>query len=54
MSNMSKKPVSKKSVNAVEILPGIYRKTLVYNNTMMLCYFSLDKNSNVPLHSHEE
>jgi len=51
---MSKKPVSKDSVNAVEILPGIYRKTLVYNNNMMLCYFSLDKNSYVPLHSHKE
>ena len=51
---MSKKPVSKNSVNAVEMLPGIYRKTLVYNNNMMLCYFSLNKNSNVPLHSHKE
>jgi len=51
---MSKKPVNKKSVNAVEMLPGIYRKTLVYNNNMMLCYFSLDKNSNVPFHSHKE
>ncbi len=51
---MRKSPVSKKSVNAVEMLPGIYRKTLVYNNNMMLCYFSLDKNSYIPLHSHKE
>jgi len=52
--NLSKKPVSKNSVNAIEMLPGIYRKTLVYNNNMMLCYFSLNKNSYIPLHSHKE
>jgi quercetin dioxygenase-like cupin family protein len=51
---MAKKPVSKKSINAVEMLPGIYRKTLVYNNNMMLCYFSLDKKSYIPLHAHKE
>ena len=51
---MSKKPVSKDSVNSVEMLPGIHRKTLVYNNNMMLCYFSLEKNSYIPIHSHKE
>ena len=51
---MNKKPVSKNSVKSIEMLPGIYRKTLVYNNNMMLCYFSLNKNSYIPLHSHEE
>ena len=51
---MSKKPISKNSVDAVEMLPGIYRKTLVYDSNMMLCYFSLNKNSYIPLHSHKE
>ncbi len=54
MFNLSKKSVSKNSVNAVEMLPGIYRKTLVYNNSVMLCHFSLDKNSYIPLHFHKE
>ncbi|MBY9019457.1 MAG: cupin domain-containing protein [Candidatus Lokiarchaeota archaeon] len=51
---MSKKPVNRSSVRAVEMLTGIFRKTLVYNNNMMLCHFSLDKNSSIPLHSHKE
>ncbi len=51
---MTKKTVNKNSVNPIEMLPGIYRKTLVYNNNIMLCHFSLNKNSRVPLHSHSE
>ena len=51
---MTKKTVNKNSVNHIEMLPGIYRKTLVYNKTIMLCHFSLNKNSRVPLHSHSE
>jgi len=46
--------VNKSSVNLIEALPGIYRKTLIYNENMMLCHFFLKENSNVPLHSHEE
>ena len=51
---MKKNHLNKNSVNSVEALPGIYRKTLIYNEDMMLCHFILDKNSNVPLHSHKE
>jgi len=51
---MKKNPVNKSSLNSIEALPGIYRKTLIYNENMMLCHFILDKNSNVPLHSHKE
>ncbi|MBY8987108.1 MAG: cupin domain-containing protein [Candidatus Lokiarchaeota archaeon] len=47
-------PVNKSSVNSVKALPGIYRKTLIYNDHMMLCHFFLKENSNVPLHSHKE
>lgn len=51
---MEKNHLNKSSVNSVEALPGIYRKTLIYNENMMLCHFILDKNSTVPLHSHRE
>ena len=51
---MKKNTVHKSSVDALEALPGIYRKTLIYNDNMMLCYFTLKKNSIVPLHSHKE
>jgi quercetin dioxygenase-like cupin family protein len=46
--------VNKNSVKLIEVLPGIYRKTLIYNNNMMLCHFFLEENSDVPLHSHKE
>ncbi|MBA7659980.1 hypothetical protein ES703_67979 [subsurface metagenome] len=51
---MRKKLVSKNSVDSVEILHGIYRKTLAYNKNMMLCHFNLIKGSQIPLHSHKE
>jgi quercetin dioxygenase-like cupin family protein len=46
--------VNKSSVKSIEALPGIYRKTLIYNDNMMLCHFFLEENSDVPLHSHKE
>ena len=46
--------VNKNSVKSIEALPGIYRKTLIYNDDMMLCHFFLEENSKVPLHSHKE
>ncbi len=51
---MRKNTVNKSSVKALEALPGIYRKTLIYNEHMMLCHFLLKENSEVPLHSHQE
>ena len=51
---MNVNPVNKSSVKSIEALPGIYRKTLIYNNNMMLCHFILEENSEVPLHSHKE
>ena len=51
---MRKNLVSKNSVDSVEILHGIYRKTLTYNKNMMLCHFILNKGSKIPLHSHKE
>jgi quercetin dioxygenase-like cupin family protein len=51
---MKENTVNKSSVKSIEALPGIYRKTLIYNNNMMLCHFILEENSEVPLHSHKE
>ena len=44
--------ISKKDVEEIEALDGIYRKTLSYNENLMLCHFYLEKGSEVPLHSH--
>ena len=51
---MKVNPVNKSTVKSIEALPGIYRKTLIYNSNMMLCHFFLKENSDVPLHSHKE
>jgi len=51
---MKSNTVNKKYVKSIEALPGIYRKTLIFNNNMMLCHFFLKENSDVPLHSHKE
>ena len=37
----------------VEMLPGIHRITMSYNDESMLCYFYLDKGSSIPLHKHK-
>ena len=40
------------SAEAVENPPGIFRKTLAYNDEAMLCHFFLKKGAKIPLHSH--
>lgn len=50
---MKKNPVNKNSVNPTKALDGIYRKTLTYNDDVMLCVFKLEKNAEIPLHNHE-
>ncbi len=37
---------------AVEMLPGIYRTTLSYNEEIMFCHFRLKKGAGIPLHHH--
>ena len=51
---MIKNPVNKDNVQPIKALEGVYRKTLVYNNALMLCHFSLEKNAEIPVHSHKE
>ncbi|MHA2325796.1 MAG: cupin domain-containing protein, partial [Promethearchaeota archaeon] len=29
-------------------------KTLIFNDNLMLCHFTLEKNAEVPIHSHKE
>ena len=50
---MIKGPVNKDSIESIKALEGIYRKTLAYNGTVMLCHFILQKNAKIPLHNHE-
>ena len=51
---MNKFKQNKKLIDPVEALPGIFRRTLFYNENIMLCHFFLKKGSEVPLHSHKE
>ena len=37
----------------VEMLDGIFRTTLAYNQETMLCHFTMKKGAKIPLHSHE-
>lgn len=46
--------ISQKNVEFIKAFDGIFRKTLVYNDNLMLCYFMLHKGSEVPLHFHKE
>ena len=48
---MKQKNVS--SAKAVEMLDGIVRRTLSYNDDAMLCHIELAKGSQIPLHHHE-
>ncbi len=32
--------------------PGIFRTTLSYNDSVMLCHFDMRKGAKIPLHSH--
>jgi len=46
-------PINKNNAQSIKALEGIYRKTLVYNETVMLCHFKLEKDAEIPLHNHE-
>jgi quercetin dioxygenase-like cupin family protein len=46
------KQVDRKSVEAKEVLPGIYRQTLTWNEEAMTCHFLLSKGAAIPLHKH--
>ena len=39
-------------VKAVDMLPGIARRTLAYNDHVMLCHFTFKAGAKIPLHQH--
>jgi quercetin dioxygenase-like cupin family protein len=45
---------NKVDVQSIKQLEGIYRKTLISDNNLMLCHFTLEKNAEIPLHTHKE
>ncbi|TXT66754.1 MAG: Cupin domain protein [Promethearchaeota archaeon] len=50
---MPENPTNKDDIEPIQALEGIYRKTLIYNENVMLCLFYLDKNASIPIHNHE-
>ena len=48
------KNVNKQNIKPIEALEGIFRRTLLYNDSLMLCHFTLEENAEVPIHSHKE
>ena len=48
-----KGPVNKKDVQPIIVLEGIFRRTLVYNDNVMICHFMFNRGSKIPLHSHK-
>lgn len=47
------KRTSCSKAKAVEMFPGVIRKTLAYNQDTMLCHFLLKPGATIPLHHHK-
>ncbi len=48
------KNVNTQNIPPIEALKGVFRRTLLYNDSLMLCHFTLEKNAEIPMHSHKE
>ena len=48
-----RKLVNESDVEPIEALDGIFRQTLTYSNSQMLCKFDMKKGAQIPLHNHE-
>ncbi|MFX1529939.1 MAG: cupin domain-containing protein [Promethearchaeota archaeon] len=46
--------VSKESAKKITVFKGVHRKTLIYDKNLMICHFTLEKNAEIPVHSHKE
>ncbi|MHA1379809.1 MAG: cupin domain-containing protein [Candidatus Helarchaeota archaeon] len=46
------KIINYKNVEPIEMVPGIFRRTLVFTNNTMMVHFDLRKDAELPLHSH--
>ncbi|KKK46103.1 hypothetical protein LCGC14_0625510 [marine sediment metagenome] len=51
---MTKKVINKKDIQSTETIKGVYRRTMVFNENIMLCHFTLEKDAEIPLHHHRE
>ncbi|TFF63431.1 MAG: cupin domain-containing protein [Promethearchaeota archaeon] len=49
-----KKSKNLKEIPPIKALEGIYRRTMCFNDEIMLCYFNLKKGSEIPSHKHKE
>lgn len=38
--------------NPVEVMPGLFRRTLITGKSMMICEFTLDSGIEIPAHAH--
>lgn len=50
---MKKAYENEQHIDFKEVVPKIYRKTLAYNDDVMMCIFKLEKNVDIPMHEHE-
>ena len=46
------KIINYNDVKPIEMVPGIFRHILVHTENVMMVYFDLRKNAELPLHSH--
>ncbi|MFW9987153.1 MAG: cupin domain-containing protein [Candidatus Odinarchaeota archaeon] len=51
---MTKNIKNKEDIQPIEVMKGVIRRTLLYNDSLMLCYFKLEKNAVIPMHKHKE
>jgi len=51
---MSERTINKDKIKPTRIIEGVFRKTLAYNDSVMLCHFLLEKDAKIPLHNHKE
>ncbi|TXT58981.1 MAG: Cupin [Promethearchaeota archaeon] len=50
---MKKTHENEKDIEFVEVVPSIFRKTLAYNDDVMMCIFKLEKDVKIPMHDHK-
>jgi len=50
--NTNSQYIPKEEQRAVSMFDGITRRTLCYDDDNMLCHFTLEKGSSIPLHKH--
>lgn len=51
---MFDRTTNKEDLKPIKMIEGVYRKTLTYNDSVMLCHFLLEKEAKIPIHNHSE